>query len=125
MKLVIERERWFRGQGAAISCLLNEHGQMCCLGFFGVACGYGADAILDLADPENVVRGRLNLWPDWALVERDERDLDDEYIGRRAFNAPDIHDLIVANDDAMLPEPERESRIAEIFAKHGVEVEFR
>lgn len=44
LKLVIDRTKWWRGDGPAHSALLSRsepsRGKMCCLGFLSLACGY-------------------------------------------------------------------------------------
>jgi hypothetical protein len=119
MKLVIERKRWLRG--ADNSALLRDDGLMCCLGFYGEACGIGSDDMLDTADPEECGTAVLSMWPAWLLgFKNDSDDPDDGFLR----NTGDCGRLIEANDDNRLTDAVREQRIAAIFAKHGVEVEF-
>jgi hypothetical protein len=103
--LVIERERWLRGEGHGRSQLLRKRdGKMCCLGFFGLACGLDASQLEGNGDP---VDARSDKWPEWARE-----------------NGPDISKLIVTNDD-IGDLADRESSIASIFARHGVTVIFK
>lgn len=126
MKLVIERERWIRGGNGdgpeELSCLYRSHdGKMCCLGFFARACGIDKDQIEDEAEPEDVPRA---VWPGWVLRAPD--DFAGDYGSPDALkNSSDIVALISANDDEMCGDRKREARIAELFAQHGVEVEFK
>jgi hypothetical protein len=109
MKFTIDRSKWQRGPGE--SRLLNSHGKMCCLGFYGEACGVPTDDLFGLAYPSEVRRSS-HLLPTW-LEDSD-----------------DVAELICLNDadptdeEDVSDEADRERRIAAIFAKHGVEVEF-
>lgn len=46
MELVIDRSKWVRGPNGH-SCLLNDDGKMCCLGFLALADGMLPEEILD------------------------------------------------------------------------------
>lgn len=44
MKVIIDRTKWYRGQGSIGSSLLRPTDQkMCCVGFFGKACNINDD----------------------------------------------------------------------------------
>lgn len=120
-RFVIERERWLRGDEENSRLLRPSDGKMCCLGFFARACGIDEDQIEDEAEPEDVPGAG---WPLWVLRESDDFAGDYDLPGKLK-NSLDIVELIKANDDEATGDRKRESRIAEIFAKHGVEVEFR
>jgi hypothetical protein len=83
MKLVIERKRWLRG--ADNSALLRDDGLMCCLGFYGEACGIGSDDMLDTADPEECGTAVLSMWPAWLLGFKN-----DQRAHRRRYRSPSI-----------------------------------
>ena len=104
MKLVIEREKWCHGEGPTKSFLIrmSDH-RMCCLGFFGLECGLKRERLIGAA---GVAACSDEPWPSWLDTE-------------------DRFALYEANDSIGIPGPQRESRIAAIFAKHGVEVEFK
>jgi len=107
MKLVIDRAKWCRG-GENTSLIRSEDGCMCCLGFFGLACGVPGKLMIDKAGPASA---KHSGWPEW---------LND---GETMLTAK--HLLLEANDESSINDSEREQRITEIFAKHGVEVEFK
>jgi hypothetical protein len=108
MNLVIDRKRWLRGEGAHDSKLLRpSDGKMCCLGFYGLACGLSADQICGAGSPRTALGG-LAMWPAWMRMAAAASHLSD-----------DAADLMEINDDVG-----DESRIAAIFAKHGVTVRF-
>jgi hypothetical protein len=125
MKFTIDRSKWQRGPGE--SRLLNSHGKMCCLGFYGEACGVPTDDLFGLAYPSEVRRSS-HLLPTWLT---DVTDIDEEYGPvERVEDSDDVAELICLNDadptdeEDVSDEADRERRIAAIFAKHGVEVEF-
>lgn len=117
-KFVIERERWFRGRDNA-RLLVNvatdspDFGKMCCLGFFGIACGIDPEQLLGMGSPED---RKEEPWSSWVLRENDETGYVED--------SRSINSLIAVNDDRKISDAARESRITELFAKHGVEVEF-
>lgn len=126
MKLVIERDRWLRGEGVSTNALTGNGARllrstdqkMCCLGFFGLACGLRPADIVDVTTPlaqTGTFRVCRTCWPAWAL--------DVTPAGMRD-NSIDINTLMRINDASDLSEPTREATIARIFLRHGVEVEF-
>ena len=118
-KLVIERDRWCRGGGDDTALLVADgprRGTMCCLGFFGQACGIEASSLLNKKAPGSV---HSAAWPEWLVQRRDGE------TGVYQQNTQVGTDLVGFNDSESVDDQERESRITEIFAKHGVTVEFR
>lgn len=114
-KFVIDRKTWLRGEGSEFSLLLRktDHRQ-CCLGFYLNQCG--GISKKDLVGTESPVEFNnvLNETERWLL--RNENML---------YNSVDCYDLMKINDNADLIPELREKEIADIFAKHGVEVEFK
>jgi hypothetical protein len=114
-ELVIDRKRWLRGEGGAVSKLLRpSDGKMCCLGFYGRALGFSPDEIGHLSSPSDTyASGR---WPAWLL----------QYVYERGCHSDTetCNQLIRTNDDAPTAPDEREAKIAAIFARHGVTVRF-
>jgi len=53
-KLTIDRARWVNGNHGHESQLLNSHGEMCCLGFLGKACGVSDDSMLSTLYPSGI-----------------------------------------------------------------------
>lgn len=116
--LVIERERWARGEGDGK--LLASDGRMCCLGFAAAQCGVGAEFMLDEPAPsdldevqQELVRSRLP----WLL--RGASSFVD------ADDSVDADALMKANDSPTISDAVRETRIAAIFADHGTTVVFK
>lgn len=110
MKLTIDRPTWLRGEGGDASALLREKdGKMCCLGFYALACGMEKEDIVGRGGPRSVTMTTDTPLPEqmqWLMCGPAE-------------HSGDATALMVENDNHA-----KEERIAELFAKHGVEVEF-
>jgi hypothetical protein len=50
----VDRKTWVRGNKGGISALLNEEGNMCCLGFLGETCGVPRKLLLRTAVPDSL-----------------------------------------------------------------------
>lgn len=113
MKLAINRNRWIRGEGGRVSYLYRSSDKkMCCLGFYCLAIGIKIDQMRDIRSPYELARSSrraAEIVPLW-LSER---------------FSEDTQALIEANDDEELPDAEKEILIKDIFAQHGVKVEFK
>lgn len=107
-KLVINRLKWLRGEGADVSYLLRaSDGKMCCLGFH-------ARQIAKL--PAKEISGACN-----PLEAQGSWFYDD----RNGNFSRDARDLMQLNDAILYEsEAEREAAITAIFLKHNIEVEF-
>lgn len=114
IKLTIVRSRWARGGINGPSRMLNDHGNLCCLGFLGRACGYPDYLLQRRPDPVSVVRAQLHTqcsFPKGLLTDGD--------------CLTDIgHSLVNANDNPTLAEDVREEHIASLMTEIGVEVTF-
>jgi hypothetical protein len=115
MKLVIDRSKWLRGEGAEDSYLFRpSDGKMCCLGFYGSACKLNTEQMAARGTPYNVSE------PDktWTASAH--------WLFNSAFSdaSSTCFRLMEANDNEELPAEEREEDIIRLFAEHGVEVEF-
>jgi hypothetical protein len=53
LKVVIDRAKWLRGV-TVNSCLRDDEGKMCCLGFLGLACGHTAQELRDAVSPSEL-----------------------------------------------------------------------
>ena len=116
---VIDRALWLRGGGAkSTSCLLNDEGKRCCLGFYGKACGLTDGMQLHTADPE-----QLDLASKKALGVAGASWLfqEDEY---RNTNSGTTNNLIFENDSRYSTDEKREAVITRIFAENGITVTF-
>lgn len=112
-KLVIDRTKWLRGEGSEASRLLRpSDGKMCCLGFYSLSCGLTDKDIQNIpAAPEIAEIPEVM---DWLI----------EDCGNRIVHSDDAAELMDYNDTPPIRDTDREAHITEIFAKHGIEVEF-
>jgi hypothetical protein len=110
--LVIDRSRWLRGVSGEESLLLRPtDSKMCCLGFLGIACGIAASDISGMGEPIEVPSDK---WPTWLQQTNDGYASDAKVVNR----------LIEINDDTGFTDADREADLRDVFAKHGVKVEF-
>lgn len=115
MKFTIKRSEWLRGEGPEKSFLLREDdGKKCCLGFFGLVCGYNSKDLTAQSEPFDllsveVLAKKDPLWPEWMFGKNDP------FI---------VFRLMEINDNPSLPAESRELQLTEIFAQQGVTVEF-
>ena len=113
MKLVIDRNVWLRGEGSTKSFLLRSSDEkMCCVGIFLKSLGVPEAQLCDTVVADNCSN---SLIPDWTKPIAPWGD---------GGLPPDISELYVTNDYAGGSEAKREQRIADLFAKHDVQVEF-
>lgn len=111
MKLVIDRNKWLRGEGPSQSRLIRSNdNQMCCLGFLGKACGISEQELFDEYTPETA--GDENKWPNGIFNED------------AVENSDITAELMEINDDENLTDENRESNLIERFATINIEVEF-
>lgn len=114
MKLVIDRKRWIRGE--ELSFLLRPTDErMCCLGFYGLACGVPKASLRVQANPRFAAGFSEVEQAGWLFKNG-------PLYGYSHSN--DAIRLMKINDAEDIADTDRETQIAAIFAKHGVEVEF-
>ncbi len=115
-EFTIVREKWIRGKaaryaGMVISRLVTDHGQMCCLGFYGVACGVPERNMLNVSFPNQVLPSRLNDGINqFFKLPNEQRDTQIR--------------LIEANDKVDISAKERERTLKRLFRRIGVRVNF-
>ena len=109
MKLIIDRDIWLRGEGSGWSYLLREEdSKMCCLGIYLKECGVPSEKLLYMTSPYQLVK-IIPPEAGWLL----------------GSSSIDTCSLMELNDEKKIEkEDEREEKIAYIFAKHNIEVEF-
>jgi hypothetical protein len=112
----VDRKTWYRGKGSAHSRLLNDEGQMCCLGFYAVAAGLPTDAIRRAACPSDVPRA---LWKT-KLTSMDET----VPLLPEARDTNAAHILMRMNDVEDVADEDREKRITDLFKQIGIDVKF-
>jgi hypothetical protein len=112
MELIIDRKIWLRGEGSDDSYLLrNSDNKQCCVGFLCEALGIDRETLKG-----KKVADRFEV-PKWMT----ERWGPEKMIGECPL---DIQVAYETNDSTKLTEAEREARIAEIFARHDIQVKF-
>lgn len=107
----IDRRYWSRGAGG--SSLLNDEGEMCCLGFYSLACGVKFDSIDYVSYPHGI-RGKRPRQMDWLFALspfKNDRN-ESEYA------------LANLNDKEDVRNSDRERKIKRRFARAGVTVNF-
>lgn len=114
----IDRNRWFRGELPEGSRLRRERdGMQCCLGFYSLACGFSEQEITGVAWPSSLASS-MSGFPEqmqWLLEVRPNLRTVQTMIG-------DLNDQ--CSNAPFLKDPEREVKIAEIFAARGITVTF-
>ena len=124
MKLVIKRSQWARGGFNGPSKLLNDVGNMCCLGFLAKECGYsdvqmrGLNFPYQILDEEGADQS-TNHFPDGIC-----RIMKTLPSGKPWTNSELTSKLIRINDDDGMSESYREDAIADLMGKLDVQVEF-
>ena len=120
-KLLIVRQEWLRGEGFQSSYLLRVTDQkMCCLGFYLAACGVQRSDLAGVEGPSalNVRQGSIPNKAKWLF------DSSADAAALCHNHSKHCDDLMYINDDKVISDEEREQRIREIFAQHGIAVEF-
>lgn len=94
--LVIQRDRWARGEWLGGSVLFRERdNKMCCLGFLGLGCGITETSMNEVGFPSTI---RSHHWPDKLFVEAPNACLWEDVLAR-------------INDEEGCSEEEREAWI--------------
>jgi hypothetical protein len=117
MKLVINRKIWLRGEGSEKSYLRRGDGKQCCVGIYCSALGVPEDELTGNVDATRIQKN--STLPSWLFCTPGRM-----YSSRDANEAYQINDQVVLSDTPVESESERERLIAEIFARHDVQVEF-
>lgn len=118
MNLIIDRNVWLRGDpcSSALLTVIGGCRRQCCVGIYLTALGLSDDALRYHGTATSVVpAGTVAGW----LVHTVIRGHCEGTVG-----SDDAYQLYSENDRVELAEVVREQRIASVFAKHGVEVEF-
>lgn len=107
-KFRINRKTWLRG--TLNSCLLNEDGKKCCLGFYSLARGLNKRDIVNKFEPSELTKDDNSfMLPELCC------DAGDSKIASR---------LMCINDNSNTTDKVKEKAIKNNFKKLGVEVEF-
>lgn len=102
LKVIVNRKRWYRGQGDEYSALLLDNNKMCCIGFLARKLGY---------TPKDI-RNRATLY---EVSNRDE--FENEYDST-------LSEAYKVNDEIMITDNKRERRLITLGKRMGVQFEF-
>jgi len=126
-KFVIDRRYWLRGSRVN-SCLINNSGNMCCLGFYAIACGLDKKTIRNLACPQTAVSAtKGDVVPNihGKYVTRSSDSIwKTKLVGSYDVNTPTCQELMEIND-SNLSDEEKEKKITSNFKKLGIQVTFK
>lgn len=106
----IDRSKWLRNTTCLNSLMLDEHGNMCCLGFYAKACGIQDSELFEMDTPACV--GAIPLLSESINNGHEHR------------NTPLASSLMSINDSDSWTDFEREDAIASSFAAVGIKVTF-
>ena len=118
LNVVIQRKKHLRGQKSP-SCMRNENGSMCCLGFAAVAAGIPKECLLNKQTPYNVyIHGNDNV-----------RSILEKYNFVLFDNNPKVHspimcELMDTNDSAILSSKAKEKEIIRLGKQIGINFSF-
>lgn len=113
IKFTVYRDKWLQGRPND-ACLLNEHGERCCLGFLGAAVGIPNISQFTQPDPEEVNEEDVSKWP--GSLVRDN--------GVRLRNSDLCGEIIRTNDSTVIENAERERELKQLFSSGGIDVTF-
>jgi len=109
MKLTIDRSIWLRGEGSGSSFLLRQKdNKQCCIGILLEANGVEREKLAGVSavrDHNNNICVVTPIKLDW-------------------LNEDQINNFYSMNDDKEYDDTFREQKLTEMFAAHGIEVEF-
>jgi hypothetical protein len=118
MKFIIDRTKWLRGEGDDLSFLIRvDDYKMCCLGQVGIQCGIPEDVLTDEHNPSSILLEKRIQWPEPLRPVMNPKyhfTMESELSGA----------MMRVNDDEALSDYEREAKLIELAAPHGIELEF-
>lgn len=122
MKVIVERSKWLRGEGSGVSQLLRERdGKLCCVGFACLAAGFSLDQIRSRVTVSDLLNVEETGPPSTlaAMVIGEGEPEEDPFCDTGA-----AEELYGANDDPAIWASARETKVAELGQKVGLEFEF-
>jgi len=122
LKVIVDRKRWLRGEGATNSSLLRERdGKMCCLGFACLAAGHTEDEIRGRLIPSALAAPKV---PGMEAVKGFYSYGITLSGGARPIESDRMGEAMSINDNAYFMESVRESKLIAIFDDLGMELSF-
>jgi hypothetical protein len=125
MKFTIDRKTWLRGEGEDDSALLREYdNKMCCLG--GIARQCGITGIVGELSPAGVEEDQWDKFPEPLRPLKKPHTLKGVPLANKTYNDNSdlATDMMKVNDDEGISDEEREAKLKELCAPHGIELEF-
>lgn len=127
MSFQINRKRWVRGCGIEVmdkygsTSLLNENGNMCCLGFLAKKCGLKNEDIMGIDDP----LGLVNSYEDNNNILEKIKDTPYIYLLDKDLNEhSEIGVKLMQINDRQKDSETREQDLADAFKTIGIQVKF-
>jgi hypothetical protein len=124
--LTIQRSKWRRGGQKEKLCeafgytrLLNDQGNMCCLGFDALANGFTPEEILNKTDPESFTFDERILIPAEYKSTHLKRLGDETSVFCQFKNTKTVNEAIRINDEPELTDDEREEALHLVFRQLG------
>lgn len=114
----IDRSKWLNGSISYDSAMRDTKGRMCCLGFYGKACGVKAKAMTGIGYPHQLDATAVPDEMHWLIEEFGA------FNTGRGRNTPHCTQLVGDNDSDLLAKREREARIKKGFKEAGITVKF-
>lgn len=118
MKVIVDRTRWYRGQGGDASRLQRQSdGRKCCLGFACLSAGFIEKEILDIGTPEEIADGNSDLMKRFCSLEHVESSnfWKNQLVVTKMVN---VNDLIGIDDES------REAQLIALGAQIDIQFEF-
>ena len=108
--LVIDRKKWVRGDKGGETGLLNEGGNMCCLGFGALQCGGFSSGDIEGEGGPGCLSRR---WTKFSCRR-----------GGELYNTILSENLVLVNDTETISEEHREKQITSLFKQADINVTF-
>lgn len=133
MKVTIPRDKWLRPyshSGWGSQLWHTAIGCGCVMGHFGLSLGISPEQLHGCVVPEETISSSDDSpWPDWVTVPdicTEAAPEDMVSVGDRLgwTGTDEVEEIIRVNDDPNIWDDVRERRLIEMFARHGVELEF-
>lgn len=121
-ELVIDRQKWYRGQLYGSKLLRKGDQRMCCLGFYALACGLKPDNIVEVSTPSAMhYEGLISHSP--VEIPQEMLWLFNDKPGA-GFQCKYERDIVLLNDGTSYTDEQREKLLTKAFAAHNINVTF-
>lgn len=124
----VDRKTWYRGKSGDSSCLLNNAGNRCCLGFYASACGVEDKQMRNLLSPGSLVElAKTGSTYDKfdRSVSRDVNEWKTKLTRSSSVdNSETCMKMMQVNDEEKITEEVREKKLTALFASIGIKIKF-